>query len=169
MAGPPADRPADDTPAPLDPAVPAALAAGPSLWGEDADGLPVDGDEALDPTVLFHRARVALDAGKTAEAATGLILALRASPGLAPAVLDLLSGRGEPILALVRGDAQWVVGREVEAMHDHAVAAGGLGRASPAHGGHAAAGPAANPEPDAEPGNRAPDIEPSSTSDLEDS
>ncbi len=126
----------DDAPAPLDPAVPAVLAAGPSLWGEDDDGLPVDGDEALDPTVLFHRARTALDAGQTAEAATGLILALRASPGLAPAVLDLLSGRSESILALVRGDAQWVVGREVEAMRDHAAAAGGLGPAGPGHHGH---------------------------------
>ena len=69
---------------------------------------------------MFHRAQIALDQGQPATAATGLILALRSSPDLAPAVLDLLSGRAEPILVLVRGDAQQIVGREVEAMRDHA-------------------------------------------------
>jgi hypothetical protein len=82
--------------------------------------------DAFDPTTLFHGARMALEAGRPAEAGTGLILALRAEPSLAPAVLDLLAGRGEPILALVRGDAQRIVGREIEAMRDHASAAGGL-------------------------------------------
>jgi hypothetical protein len=109
-------------------------AGGPSLWGDDADGLAAAAaaDEALDPTTLFHGARLALEAGRPSEAATGLILALRASPGLAPAILDLLAGRSEPILALVRGDAQRVVGREVEAMRDHATAAGRLGPGAPA-------------------------------------
>ena len=50
------------------------------------------------------------------------MLALRADPTLAPAVLDLLAGRAEPVLALVRGDAQRIVGREAEAMRDHAAA-----------------------------------------------
>ena len=103
----------------------AGHAIGPSLWGDDAHG-EAAADDVLDPTILFHRARVALETGRTAEAATGLILALRAAPGLAPAILDLLAGRGEPILTLVRGDAQRVVGREVEAMRDHAAAAGSL-------------------------------------------
>ena len=101
-------------------------AIGPSIWGDDAAAAVPAVDDAVDPATLFHQARVALEAGQAAEAATGLILALRASPGLAPAILDLLAGRSESILALVRGDAQRVVGREVEAMRDHAVAAGGV-------------------------------------------
>ena len=163
---------------------------GPSLWGDDGAG-EVD-DDALEPTELFHRARIALDDGRTAEAATGLILALRASPGLAPAVLDLLSGRSEPILVLVRGDAQWIVGREVEAMRDHAFAAGALAperdTAADADGEVAADGEApvnvdagadnahretdahpeadAGPEPDASP---EPDADTPPTTDLEDS
>jgi hypothetical protein len=126
---------------PLEPGVPAALASGPSLWGEDAAALDADAADLLDPTVLFHRARVALETGHPAEAATGLILALRASPGLAPAILDLLAGRGEPILVLVRGDAQRIVGREVEAMRDHASAAGGLVATEPAPNADVAADP----------------------------
>jgi hypothetical protein len=105
-----------------------AAPAGPSLWGDDAPGHDhgAADDDAIDATTLFHRGRVALEAGQPAEAGTALILALRASPGLAPAVLDLLAGRSEPILTLVRGDAQRIVGREVEAMRDHAAAAGGV-------------------------------------------
>ena len=113
-------------PTPFEPGVPSALSTGPSLWGDDAAGMDAAAGDALDPTTLFHSARIALEAGRPAEAGTGLILALRAAPGLAPAVLDLLAGRGEPLLALVRGDAQRIVGREVEAMRDHASAAGGV-------------------------------------------
>jgi hypothetical protein len=120
------DHPAGDGIDPFEPGVPAVLSTGPSLWGDDATGLDAATADLLDPTVLFHRARVALETGQPSEAATGLILALRASPGLAPAILDLLAGRGEPILTLVRGDAQRIVGREVEAMRDHAAAAGSL-------------------------------------------
>lgn len=111
---------------PFDPGVPAAISGGPSLWGDDAAGVAAAVEDALDPTTLFHRGRVALEAGQAPEAATGLLLALRASPGLAPAVLDLLAGRAEPILVLVRGDAQRIVGRELEAMRDHAAAAGAI-------------------------------------------
>ncbi|HEX2756745.1 MAG TPA: hypothetical protein VHM48_14845 [Candidatus Limnocylindrales bacterium] len=118
--------PDDDPDALPGSAVPIAPATGPSLWGDEAAGRAVTSADALDPTTLFHQARVALEAGQAAEAATGLILALRASPGLAPAVLDLLAGRSDSILALVRGDAQRIVGREVEAMRDHAAAAEGL-------------------------------------------
>jgi hypothetical protein len=120
------DHPAGDGIDPFEPGVPAVLSTGPSLWGDDATGLDAATADLLDPTVLFHRARVALQTGQPSEAATGLILALRASPGLAPAILDLLAGRSEPILTLVRGDAQRIVGREVEAMRDHAAAAGSL-------------------------------------------
>ncbi|HUQ78647.1 MAG TPA: hypothetical protein VM427_07230 [Patescibacteria group bacterium] len=111
---------------PFEPGVPDVFGS-PSLWGDDADGSDAALADALDPTILFHRGRVALEAGRTAEAATGLILALRSTPGLAPAVLDLLAGRSDPILVLVRGDAQRIVGHETEAMRDHAAAAGAIG------------------------------------------
>ena len=125
FGAPPVDR---DEPADL--ALPPAAPVGPSLWGDDA-GVPGDPDD-LDATTLFHRARLALEAGRAAEAGTGLILALRASPGLAPAVLDLLAGRGDSILALVRGDAQRIVGREVGGR------GGGGGPAAPADASDAA-------------------------------
>jgi hypothetical protein len=129
LAGPaPVAVPVDSIPSEGQSAAP----AGPSLWGEDATGLgPAAASDALDPAALFHQAQATLDAGHPAEAATGLILALRAAPGLAPAVLDLLSGRSEAILTLVRGDAERIVGREVEAMRDHALAAGALVRDRP--------------------------------------
>lgn len=111
---------------PFEPGVPDVF-GGPSLWGDDADGSDAAFDDALDPTILFHRGRVALEANRTAEAATGLILALRSTPGLAPAILDLLAGRSDPILVLVRGDAQRIVGHETEAIRDHAAAAGAIG------------------------------------------
>jgi tetratricopeptide (TPR) repeat protein len=123
---------------PLDPGVPAVIIGGRSLWGDDE---PMLATAALDPADLFHAGRVALETGRTEDAATALILALRASPGLAPAVLDLLAGRGEALLILVRGDAQRIVGREAEALRDHAAAASGL-RANEA--------PAAEPEPQPE-------------------
>jgi tetratricopeptide (TPR) repeat protein len=110
---------------PLEPGVPAAIVGGQSLWGEEDE--PPPPAAALDPTALFHSGRVALEAGRTDEAATALILAMRAAPGLAPAVLDLLAGRGEALLVLVRGDAQRIVGREAEALRDHATAASGVG------------------------------------------
>ena len=111
---------------PFEPGVPAILTSGPSLWGDDATGLDAALVDGLDPTTLFHRAQVALDGGHAGDAATGLILALRASPALAPAILDLLAGRSESILTLVRGDAKRVVGRELEALRDHAAAAEAL-------------------------------------------
>jgi hypothetical protein len=146
----PGSRPGE----PFEPCLPAAIAAGPSLWGDDPGGAVAAAEDDLDPTALFHGARLALEAGAQAEAATGLILALRASPGLAPAVLDLLAGRGEPILALVRGDAQRIVGRELEAVRDHAAAAGGLavvddpGPHGESDRGHGIVATAASGEPD---------------------
>ncbi|MBA2718887.1 MAG: hypothetical protein H0U52_06565 [Chloroflexi bacterium] len=119
---------------PFDPSVPDVFGGGPSLWGDDADGSDGASDDDLDPTVLFHRGRVALEEGRPAEAATGLILALRSTPGLAPAILDLLAGRSDPILVLVRGDAQRVVGHESEAVRDHATAAGAIGDGPPDDG-----------------------------------
>jgi tetratricopeptide (TPR) repeat protein len=115
---------------PLDPGVPAAIVGGQSLWGDDDE--PIAPSEPLDSAALFHAGRVAVEAGRIEDAATALILALRAAPGLAPAVLDVLAGRGEALLVLVRGDAQRIVGREAEALRDHATAASGLGSAGSA-------------------------------------
>jgi hypothetical protein len=108
--------------APLDPALPSEIDSGPGLWDDQPPTALGDG-AGIDPDTLFHSGRSSLEQGRPAIAAAGLILALRAAPQLAPAVLDLLSGRSEPILVLVRGDAQRIVGRELESMRDHRAAA----------------------------------------------
>jgi hypothetical protein len=99
-------------------------AEGLGLWEAQestiARGLP-------DPTELMSRARTALEAGRPGQAAAGMALALRADPGLAPAVLDLIAGRPEPVLALVRGDANSIVGHGAEAMRDYAAAVAAIG------------------------------------------
>jgi hypothetical protein len=102
---------------------------GPSLWGDDAisAAVPPDGATPGDAGTLFRQGRAALDAGRAADAAAALLLAMRASPSIAPAVRDLLAGRSDPILAVVRGDAARIVGHDLEAMRDHAAAAAGLG------------------------------------------
>ena len=69
--------------------------------------------------------RAALEAGDPDEAAVRLGLVLRVSPALAPAVLDLVEGRTERGMALVRGDAYRLVGREIEARRAFAEAAHG--------------------------------------------
>jgi hypothetical protein len=127
----------DEPHAPLDPALPAEFSHGPGLW-DDSEGEPVD-TAPVTPMELFHQARAALDEGKPDAAATGLLLALRSQPSLAPAVLDLLAGRSEPILVLVRGDALAIVGRSAEAARDHAAAAQVVGEVAPeAAGGEVA-------------------------------
>jgi hypothetical protein len=97
---------------------------GPGLWDADhatvAPALP-------DPAELLARARAALEAERPGQAAAGLALAMRAAPTLAPAVLDLIAGRSEPVLALVRGDAHRIVGHEAEALRDYAAAVAAIG------------------------------------------
>lgn len=136
-------------------ALPPSDQAGPGLWDADhetvAPALP-------DPAELLARARAALEADRPGQAAAGLALAMRAAPTLAPAVLDLIAGRSEPVLALVRGDAHRIVGHEAEALRDYAaaVAAIGLERRSDD----------ASPEADASPvASEAPSPEPSATQD----
>lgn len=129
---------------------PAAEPDGPRLWDNDATAAPT----LPDPAELLARAREALDGDRPGQAAAGLALALRAEPSLAPAILDLLAGRQEPVLALVRGDAHRIVGHEGEALRDYvaAVAAIGLERSSDRRGRSGArAGQkrAAEPESDA--------------------
>ncbi len=68
--------------------------------------------------------RSALDAGDLDDAVLRLSLVLRVSPALAPAIIDLVAERPERMLALVRGDAYRLVGREIEALRAYADAAG---------------------------------------------
>ena len=111
-------------PAALTDAGSAREARGAGLWdrqaGTAAPTLP-------DPAELLARARDALAADRPGQAAAGLALAIRAEPSLAPAVLDLIAGRPEPVLALVRGDAHRIVGHEAEAMRDYAAAVAAIG------------------------------------------
>jgi hypothetical protein len=98
--------------------------AGPGLW--DADHVTV-APAMPEPSELLARARAALEADRPGQAAAGLALAMRAAPTLAPAVLDLIAGRSEPVLALVRGDAHRIVGHEAEALRDYAAAVAAIG------------------------------------------
>jgi hypothetical protein len=97
----------------------AGEAAGPSLWEAHSDTIA---PELPDSKELLKRSRAALRAGRPGQAAAGLALALRAESSLAPRILDLLAGRTEPVLALVRGDANRIVGHEAEALRDYATA-----------------------------------------------
>jgi hypothetical protein len=97
----------------------AALTDGPGLWDDHGGTLA----QALpSATELLARARAAVEAGRPGQAAAGLALALRADSTLAVQVLDLLAGRQEPVLALVRGDAHRIVGDEAQATRDYAAA-----------------------------------------------
>jgi hypothetical protein len=129
-----------------------AFQAGPGLW--DADHATV-APAMPDPAELLARARAALEADRPGQAAAGLALAMRAAPTLAPAVLDLIVGRSEPVLALVRGDAHRIVGHEAEALRDYAaaVAAIGLERRSDDQSAEPPEGssPESSPEADASP------------------
>jgi hypothetical protein len=93
--------------------------AGPGLWDAHAGTLAAALPSASE---LLSRSKVAVEAGRPGQAAAGLALALRADPALALPVLELLAGRQEPVLALVRGDAHRIVGHEAEAMRDYAAA-----------------------------------------------
>jgi hypothetical protein len=133
---------------------------GPRLWDNDVTAAPT----LPDPASLLARAREALDGDRPGQAAAGLALALRAEPSFAPAILDLLAGREEPVLALVRGDAHRIVGHEGEALRDYvaAVAAIGLERSSDRRGrsgtraGQKASANPDGPEADATPAVTAP-------------
>ena len=68
----------------------------------------------LDPVAELAQARLELD-GKPDQAFLRLALVLRHDPTLAPMVLDTLRLRREPAAALLRGDAQRLLGRHLEA------------------------------------------------------
>jgi hypothetical protein len=86
----------------------AAPEPGISEQPDPATSLPT-GDVAL------RAGRQALESGEIDDAVILLSLALRLAPPLAPGVLDAIDGRPERSLALVRGDAYRLVGREGEA------------------------------------------------------
>jgi hypothetical protein len=91
----------------------------PSTPGAGAAGRPVRGTERrvkgqMDPATELARARDELSA-KPERAILRLSLVLRHDPTYAPAVLDILHLRREPSAALVRGDAQRLLGRHMEA------------------------------------------------------
>ncbi len=109
----------------------AAAAATIGLWDDAAasaaeaeaateaeiDASMPSGDEALE------RGRAALEADDVAGAGRQLALVLRIAPTLAPAVLELVGADDRPGLALVRGDAYRLVGRELDARRAYADAA----------------------------------------------
>ena len=68
----------------------------------------------LDPSVELERARAELERNPE-RAFLRLALVLRHDPTRAPMVLDVLHLRREPGAALLRGDAQRLLGRHLEA------------------------------------------------------
>ena len=91
----------------------------------EADGLADGASDLPAGDTELRLGRVALEAGDPDEAAVRLGLVLRVAPALAPAVLDLIERRTERGLALVRGDAYRLVGREIEARRAFTEAARG--------------------------------------------
>jgi hypothetical protein len=93
------------------------------LW--DLPGEPLADDAELpDAEVALEHGRECLASGDVREAAVHLSLVLRLGPSLAPPVLDLVVDRTERALALVRGDAYRLVGRELDARRAFADALG---------------------------------------------
>ena len=130
VAAPPAQPGADADAATLGLWEATAASRVPDLTADLTTDIEADGlaDEARDLPVgdtELGLGRAALEAGDADEAAVRLGLVLRVAPVLAPAVLDLIEGRTERGLALVRGDAYRLVGREIEARHAFTEAARG--------------------------------------------
>jgi hypothetical protein len=103
-----------------------------------------DLDDMPDPSEALADGRAALAAGQTGLAAMHLGLVLRLAPALAADVLESLDAEtaDAPELALVRGDAYRLVGREREARRAY-------GRARPqAPSPTPIADPRIDPEPD---------------------
>jgi hypothetical protein len=95
----------------------AAAAEAEAATEAEIDASMPTGDEVLE------RGRSALEAGDVAGAGVQLALVLRIAPTLAPAVVDLVGADHRPELALVRGDAYRLVGRELDARRAYADAA----------------------------------------------
>jgi hypothetical protein len=100
--------------------------------GVDAGGVPDTTDDLPTGADELDLGRAALRADDPEEAAVRLGLVLRVAPALAPAVIDLIAGRPERSIALVRGDAYRLVGREREARQAFIEAARGASWPPPA-------------------------------------
>ncbi len=108
----------------------AADQAMPTLW-PDAETLPAGhGPDSAgrlpEPSDALAAAGADLAEGRPADAAVRLAVVLRLSPGLAPAVLEVLAEATGPSLELVRGDALRMIGRESDARRAYAAAAAQL-------------------------------------------
>jgi tetratricopeptide (TPR) repeat protein len=115
-------RPARTEPdAGLLPAAP-TVAGALRLWDLPGEPLP-EVIEVPEPDAELELAGERLAAGDIDAAAIHLSLVLRLGPALAPAVLDLVAERSERSLAMVRGDAYRLVGRELDARRAFAEAA----------------------------------------------
>ncbi len=108
-----------------------AAAVGAGLWDEDlaaAAEAEAESQAAIDASLptgeeALDAGRAALDVGDVTGAALRLAIVLRIAPALAPAVIDLVGERHDPRLALVRGDAYRLVGRELDARRAYVDAA----------------------------------------------
>jgi hypothetical protein len=86
-----------------------------SLWAGTDDSAAAP--RALPaPEIALEAARVALRDGRRGDAALAFGLVLRLAPALAPVVVAELAHDRGPELALTRGDAYRLVGREAEAL-----------------------------------------------------
>jgi hypothetical protein len=88
----------------------AAVGHAPGLWEDTSNGIDLP-----EPTEALEAGRAALADGRTAVGALQLALVLRLAPALAPAVLESIAPYEGPELALVKGDAYRLVGRERDA------------------------------------------------------
>src|SRR5262245_52245524 len=122
LGAPPTDRRAIPGPREvLEATAAGAWGAGgrPATLGGGAAGRPARGTERrvkgqMDPAAELAHARDELST-KPERAILRLSLVLRHDPTFAPAILDILHLRREPSAALVRGDAQRLLGRHMEA------------------------------------------------------
>jgi hypothetical protein len=113
--GPAIDRPADRAPArgASDDEGPTGMAA-PAAPRRPAPAAARRIKAQLDPLAELARAKAELET-RPERAFLRLALVLRHDPTLAPSVLDALHLRREPTAALLRGDAQRLLGRHLEA------------------------------------------------------
>jgi hypothetical protein len=88
-----------------------------------ADAAPPAAGHVPDGARALQAAEEAIADSDPVTAAIQLALALRASPALAPAVLDLARDQTGPAFDVIRGDAFRLVGREGEARRSFAAAA----------------------------------------------
>jgi hypothetical protein len=136
-----------------------AAATTPGLWDLGSHRpAPADMTDLPDPTAELDAGRDALARNDVGEAALRLGLTLRLRPSLAPAVLDLVASQPDRALALVRGDAYRLVGREAEARRAFIDA----GRVGPAYDAPASKAPPGDAPPRDAPPDESPDDAPPS-------